>query len=125
MQVGAVAVNVNDSVGSILVRETGEGDVEHAGGESVGGTVNGGELVPVDPAGDVADFEPRAHEAVNGFVAEVGLELGSLVRVLVGHVNEVRGPLGLADQVVVHDAFGTDLEGGGSDDGGGGGLPVK
>lgn len=82
-------------------------------------------MVPVDPAGDIADFKPGTHQAINAQVTDIGLELGRLGGILVGDVNEARGPLALADQAVIHDAFGTHLETGGGDDWSGFGLPVK
>jgi hypothetical protein len=119
-------VNINDGVFSIPIRHSREDIIELECGESSRKSTvfEGRNLVPVEPASNLTDLEPRTHQAVSGLVTKVGLELGCLSGILVRHFNEVRGPLALADQVVIHNATGAKLERGGGNDGGGRGLPV-
>ena len=54
---GQVAEDINDRVLAILVREAGEGDVEHEGSQSGVGTVNDGDLVSIEPSINISGLE--------------------------------------------------------------------
>ena len=123
MKLSARAVDINDSIGTVLGSEAWKGNVDHAGGQGL--VVLLGKLVAVDPAFDVTDLEEGAQERVNGDVAEEDLEFGRLSSVLVRHVSEVSGPFGLSNLVVVHDTLGTELEGSVGDNSGLWCLPVE
>jgi len=104
VQISASTMDINDSIRSIFGFEAWEGNIDHASSQC---SVDlGGELITVDPALDFADLEERAQKGVNGLVTDEYLELSRLSSVLVRHISEVSGPLGLSDLVVVHDALG-------------------
>ena len=123
MKLSARAVDVNDGIGTVLGSESWKGNIDHAGSQGL--VVLLGKLVAVDPALDFTDLQEGAQEGVNGDVTEEYLELGRLSSVLVRHVSEVSGPLGLSNLVVIHDTLGTELKGSIGDNSGLWCLPVE
>ena len=108
LDVGEAVADVDWLVGSVVVAHSLEGLVEEAGGElELGG---GWDLSGVEPSVDWVDLEEGGEKAVDGLLADVGLELRWDSGVLVEHLWEVGD--GLFAVLVVEDTSDTELEGG-------------